>query len=241
VNTTKSAVAPIGSGGGMMGRGDHRLWLQDPERHPYLTDSFRNLKNELKLHGGRTGARLFLVTGPDQGIGVSTVAANLALILAQDLLDQKILLVDTDMSSPSLHTVFGMASSPGLMEYLVGQEPFAAHVQQTALPNLHLLATGRADRRVSSPYDLKRFDRLLEEARGLYDFVILDSEPALRSSNTRIVAGKSDGVVIVAEANATRYEVLIAMQKELADKCPLIGTVLNKRRFFIPKFLYRTL
>jgi protein-tyrosine kinase len=236
---TTQSVSPSSSA--RKGGGSVQLWLKDAGTGAGLTDSFRNLKNEIKLHGRKTGDRLFLITGPNNGVGTSTVAANLALILARDLLDQNILLVDTDMGSPSLHAAFGVSPTPGVMEYLVGQDPFAAHVHKTSLPNLHLMPFGRADSRVSSPFDLKRFDRLLEEARGLYDFVILDSEPALRSSNTRIVAGKCDGTVIVAEANVTRYQVLNALQQELEGKCKLIGTVLNKRRFVIPKFLYRTL
>ena len=75
----------------------------------------------------------------------------------------------------------------------------------------------------------------------MYDFVILDTAPILRSSDSLIISGKVDGVVAVAGANQTRYEVMLEVRHHIEQNGWLAGGVLNKRRFVIPKNVYRFL
>ena len=69
--------------------------------------------------------------------------------------------------------------------------------------------------------------------------MLVDCPPVLEVSDAQIICGKVDGVVVIAEANRLRYEVLTACLNELRDQCRLVGGILNKRQFFIPNFLYR--
>jgi Mrp family chromosome partitioning ATPase len=80
----------------------------------------------------------------------------------------------------------------------------------------------------------------LSEARDRYDLILLDSAPLLMSSQTRIISTRTDGVIIVAEANGTRWEVLREIKRQLeADHAKIVGGILNKRRFVIPRWAYR--
>ena len=215
------------------------LWMNTPKQYPRLLESYRTLKTNLHLPGLSREAKLILFTGPDKDAGTSTVAFNLALTLAWDFSDRRILLVDTNLSDPALQKVFGLPAEPGLMNYLTEDRPFEAVVQPSFMQNLDLVAIGKGSTEVLSPFDLQKFSTFLDEAKKHYTHIVIDSAPVLRTSDTLIVAAKVDSVVLVTEANQTRYEVLNEIENRLEGNAKLAGTVLNKRRFAIPRALYR--
>jgi Mrp family chromosome partitioning ATPase len=118
----------------------------------------------------------------------------------------------------------------------------AQAIQATDRPNLHVMPIGATERRVYSPFDLERFTALLKEAKDHYHYVIIDAAPALRSSDSRIIASKVDGVILVAKANVTRWEVFVELNRQLQkDGAKTVGSVLNQRQFVIPQALYKYL
>jgi protein-tyrosine kinase len=101
-----------------------------------------------------------------------------------------------------------------------------------------VIAIGKPAAQVLSPFDLLKFATFLEEVRSRYNCVLFDSAPILRSSDSFIISTKVDGVILVAEANHTRYETIINIENHLQGNAKVLGIVLNKRRFVIPKGLY---
>jgi capsular exopolysaccharide synthesis family protein len=178
-------------------------------------------------------------TGVDREVGVTTVASNLALVLAWDLFDHRILLVDASLANPATARAFGGSQEPGLLNYLTNDVDLQQVVQPTIRPNLEVIGTGRATIQVLSPFNLLKFDTFLEEARNRYDYVVMDTAPILRSSDSFIISGKVDGVILVAKANHSRYEVINDIESRLQKEAKLTGIVLNRRRFVIPKILYK--
>ena len=218
----------------------HKLWMDAPDRYPPVLESLRLIKNTFLKLKDEEGDKVFLLTGSDRKVGVSTLATNLGLVLARDLLDQHILLVDANISNPSLHSTFGLPQEPGLMDYLLKDYTLLETAVTSHLPNLDLIPLGEIDVQVTSPFDLNRFTEFIEEANQNYDFILFDSSPALHSSHCRTLSVKVDGVVSIAEANVTRWEVLLELKKQLErDGAKLVGGVLNKRRFVIPKWVYK--
>ncbi len=217
------------------------LWMKRPQNHPSLVVSFRTLKYHLHLLRQSPGAKIFSVTGADPQVGVSTIAFNLAAIMAWDFNDQRVLLVDANLDHPHLSATFQRASEPGLLNYLVDSVDLDKIIQTSFLPNLDLVAVGQKDRQVTSPFDLQRFSQFLAEVRDLYDVVLIDTAPLLRSSDSLIISGKVDAVVAVAGANQTRFEVMLEVKHQIEQNGRLAGGVLNKRRFVIPKTFYRFL
>jgi Mrp family chromosome partitioning ATPase len=126
------------------------------------------------------------------------------------------------------------------MEYLFEGLSLPEVIQPSPLPNLDLICIGQYDRQIISPFDSLEFSNFLEETRKHYHFVLLDSAPALRSGQTRNISSKVDGVIVVAEANKTRWQVVAELKRQLeSDEARLVGSFLNKRRFVIPKWVYR--
>jgi capsular exopolysaccharide synthesis family protein len=214
------------------------LWMAKPQHYPGLLESFRSLKAHLQFLAKSHSPMAIQITGANRHAGTSTTASNLALVLAWDLVDHRILLVDGNLTDPSAHQTFGLLREPGLLNHLTEETDLQQVVQQTMRPNLDLITIGKPATQVLSPFDLLKFSTFLEEVRTHYDFVVFDSAPILGSSDSLTISNKVDGVILVAEANHTRYETIISIENYLQNSANFIGIVLNKRRFIIPKVLY---
>ena len=110
------------------------------------------------------------------------------------------------------------------------------------MPNLDLITVGQAGNYYYSPFDLGRLGALFDELRAYYDLILIDTSPALRFSDTRILSRQTDGVVIVLRANHTRAQVAVELRKQLEeDGANVVGAMLNRRQFVIPQMFYRFL
>ena len=201
-------------------------------------ESFRSLKVHLQFLAKSGQPIVIQLTGANRHAGASTTASNLALVLAWDLVDHRILLVDGNLADPSAHQTFDLLREPGLLNYLTEEIDLLQLVQPTMRPNLEVISIGKPATQILSPFDLLKFATFLEEVRTRYDFVLFDSAPILGSSDSFTISTKVDGVIIVVEANHTRYETIISIEQYLQDSAKVMGIVLNKRRFVIPKALY---
>ncbi|MBU4449071.1 MAG: CpsD/CapB family tyrosine-protein kinase [Proteobacteria bacterium] len=212
--------------------------MAEPQRYPGILESFRPLKAHLQFLAKSHPPMVIQLTGANQHNGASTTASNLALVLAWDLVDHRILLVDGNLADPSAHQTFDLSREPGLLNYLTEEMDLQQVVQPTMRPNLEVITIGKPATQVLSPFDLLKFSTFLEDVRTSYDFVLFDSAPILGSSDSLTISTKVDGVILVAEANHTRYETIISIENHLQGSAKVFGIVLNKRRFVIPKVLY---
>lgn len=214
------------------------LWMAEPQRFPKILESFRSLKAHLQFLAKSHQPLVIQLTGANRHNGSSTTASNLALVLAWDLVDHRILLVDGNLTGPSAHQTFGLSLAPGLLNYLTEEINLPQVVQPTRRPNLGVITIGKSAAPVLSPFDLLKFTTFLEEVRTRYDFVLFDSAPILGSSDSFTISTNVDGIMLVVEANHTRYETIISIESYLKDSAKVLGIVLNKRRFVIPNALY---
>jgi len=216
------------------------MWMLSPQKFPSVLESFRTLKNKIAALKEKEGLNVFLVSGADEVVGTSTVTFNLGLTLSFDLTDQRILIVDSNLNNPSLHNAFDLLNEPGLMDFLMGNAGLESVIKSSPYSNLDLITSGKTDSRIKSPFDLKAFEDFVKEMSGRYDFVLFDSSPVLKSSQTRIISSKIHGVIIVAEANRVRWEVMSEIKRQLSiDGAKLVGSFLNRRKFVIPRWAYR--
>jgi capsular exopolysaccharide synthesis family protein len=196
----------------------------------------------LKLNGYSKASSYALgIIGCHRGEGVSTVAANISAMLAQGR-GGRVLLVDTDIRSPSAHQIFRTRLEPGLVDIPTADYDYGNIIVSERFKNLHILAAGMPNG--SSPRILQpaQFARLINSMKKDYRHVVFDM-PAMKESHLSArLAGLCDGVVLVIEAERLRWEVLLEAKTQLLKwNANTVGVVLNKRRFPIPEWLYRTL
>jgi Mrp family chromosome partitioning ATPase len=87
---------------------------------------------------------------------------------------------------------------------------------------------------------LEGIGKLIDMLRGKYRYVLIDSPPVLPYVDSDIISAFVDGVAIVVEANSTRSEVLnVAINRLKSVDAKIVGLILNKRQFYIPKWLYK--
>jgi capsular exopolysaccharide synthesis family protein len=181
------------------------------------------------------------VTSCHTGEGVSSVAASVAISLANRT-EGRILLVDANLKQPSIHKIFGVNRLPGLIDILSNGRLNAFAIKPSSIKNLDLLTSGNGELNLGLPFDAQPFADLLSLWRREYSFVIFDTPPLEEVTAGMRLTQLADGVILVVEADRTRWEVA-QQAKEMLTKSQvnILGVVLNKRQFPIPKWLYRTL
>jgi capsular exopolysaccharide synthesis family protein len=189
-------------------------------------ESFRTLRSRLYQIAGTRKLKSVLVTSSVPEEGKTFVAANLAQSLArQD--HSRVLLIDADLRVSRMHQVLGAPATPGLTEYLRGQADECAVIQRGLEENLCFIPGGSP---VSNPSELllgARMKHLLERVTPVFDWIVLDSPPALPVHDASLIADLCDGVLFVVRAGATEFEIAGKASSEFRDK-NLLGVILNR-------------
>ena len=212
---------------------------------PRLREHYEAFRERLLLcSNGSTGEPYVLaVISCRRHEGVSTVAANLAITLSRHHDSGHVLLVDADIDHPSVHRVFKKAKlSPGLTDILTNGQSDGDTIQPLPAQDLHILSAGTTNGKFSEVFDSDRFSKLLKSIKNHYRFVVVDVPALNGTSSATQLAGLCDGVVLVVEAEWLRWEVAQRAREQLVkSNAKVLGVVLNKRRFYIPNWLYQTL
>ncbi len=204
---------------------------------------YEAIKEQLLLgpKGAHKVPKVLAITGSHDNEGVSTVAANLAATLAR-LDDGQVLLIDADLRHPSVHQIFESRLSPGLTDIFANGQSIEGVIAPSPVKNLHVLSAGTANGDLSEIFDSGAFTNLFKSIKKDYRFVVIDLPSVNEASWAVRLARLSDGVGLVVEAERSRWEV-VQRTKELLEQsnANVLGVVINKRRFYIPRWLYRTL
>jgi capsular exopolysaccharide synthesis family protein len=175
---------------------------------------------------GTRPLRRILITSSLPGEGKTFVASNLAKSIARQV-ERRVLLIDADLRAPRLHVALGAPSAPGLTEYLRGNLDDWGVIQRGSQSNLYLISCGE---KVSNPSELllgARMKKLLDCVTPLFDWVILDSPPALPVHDASSLSDMCDGVLFVVGAGGTSYEQAEKACLEFRKK-NVLGVVLNR-------------
>jgi len=189
------------------------------------TEEFRTLRSRLYQMREKQPLKKVLVTSSLPKEGKSFVAANLAQAMVRQH-GRRVLLIDADLRASRLHLALGTALTPGLSEYLLGEADEFGVMQRGAMENLFFIPAGRS---TSNPAELVangRLNVLLSRVESLFDWIVIDSPPAVPVSDAGLMANHCDGVLMVVRSNATPYDMARKARAEFDDKL-LLGVVLN--------------
>jgi len=208
-------------------------WILDPKTVAFCesnensagAEQFRTLRTRLYQTRETAPLKKILVTSALANEGKTFVATNLAQSIARER-DRKVLLIDSDLRSPSLHKPLGAPLTPGLSDYLRGQASDPEIVQHGQEGNLCFIAAGTQGSDPSELLSNGMFDKLLDRLAPLFDWVIIDSPPCLPVSDANVLGNFCDGVLLVVRARSTPSAAVERARKEL-QKRKLIGAILN--------------
>lgn len=201
------------------------LICQTMPRSP-AAEAYKVARANLDLARRGRDVRVVLITSPCGREGKTTVASNLAICLAQA--GRRVLLVDADLRHPAQHAIHGLRHERGLVHVLRDLLPVGRVVQATAITNLGVICSGPE---VSNPAELLSSTHLhafLDQARGAYDIVIIDSPSLLAVADPSILGAAADGILLVARASATkRADANRAVEILKGLGTPLLGVLAN--------------
>ena len=189
------------------------------------TEEFRTLRSRLYSTREKMTLKKVLVTSALPKDGKSFTAANLAQVMVKQH-GRRVLLIDADLRGPRLHMMLGTTSSPGLSDYLQGASDEFSVMQRGPMENLFFIPCGRE---ISDPAELVsngRLQLLMQRVEALFDWIIVDSPPAVPVSDASILAKACDGVLMVVRSNATPVDMARRAREEFSEQA-LVGVVLN--------------
>lgn len=184
--------------------------------------------------------RTIAVTASYDGEGSSTVAANLAISLAKNS-REKVLLIDANLGNPCMRDMFcQLGDGSGLSDMLAGRTDYVEPVQAPENSRLMLLAAGNSQDDEAACMDPKHMEGVLAKYRDDFGYIVIDCPAVWRSNVPTRIATVVDGVILVVEAERVRVQIVERTKERLEEvNARILGVVLNKRRFYIPSWLYR--
>jgi capsular exopolysaccharide synthesis family protein len=190
-------------------------------------ESFRTVRAAITLGSRGERFRILTVTSNVPSEGKSTIAANLAIVIAQTGL--RTLLVDTDLRRPSVHQGFGLRGVTGLAAYLAGKVNSIEEIaRSTEIPNLEIVCCGSTPSQPSELLSSRRMADFIQEASRRYERIILDCPPVSAVSDPLIVSTLADAVILVTKFNKVRREMARkSVQRILESGLQICGAVIN--------------
>jgi capsular exopolysaccharide synthesis family protein len=194
----------------------------------FAADQYRALRHTMEGLRRESGLQVIAVTSAGPGDGKTVTTLNLAGALAQGK-DARVLVVDADLRRPSVakYLGFGDLRAPGLADLIVDPayelDRVVRHFQRF---NLSVLPAGVPQ---NNPYEFlnsPRLESLVKEARGLYNYVIVDTPPLLPMPDARLIGKLADGFLVIVGAHKTPRR-LVSDALMLLDPAKLIGVVYN--------------
>ena len=211
-------------------------YITEDDSHSVLAEEYRSIKRPLVVNA--IGARkkdiqrsnLILVTSSIPGEGKTFTSINLALSIAAEL-DKKVLLIDADVSKPSVSKVLGIKQTPGLIEYLEGEiDQLSDIILRTEVKGLRVIPAGKRHKFSTELLSSNRMALLAQELSDRYPdrIVIFDSPPLLATTQAEVLASLVGQVVLVVAAETTSQNIVLESVKKLTDSADVVLTLLNK-------------
>ena len=201
-------------------------------------DQLEKLKSGIILGNTKQNPKSILFVSYNEGEGTSTIAVNFAESLAHDK-KYSILIVDANTRNPCLHKMFDLNNTIGFSELLNKEIKISGVVKETTTPNLSVIPSGKVTYHPSHVFDYEKIKSFLDTAKERYDFIVFDSCPVGKYYDSIVLASQVNGVILVVQAERTSWYNIKRAKKILEDKkIPILGTILNRRKYHIPGFIF---
>jgi protein-tyrosine kinase len=191
-------------------------------------EPFRSLRLAIEARIGSRETKGLVFTSPHPRDGRSTTSANFALVAAH--VQRPVLLVDADMRNPSLHTMFDMPRSPGLVDVLRDRlDPWEVTHTFPSLGGLHVMPAGSPLPRPGDVAASPAMGELLEQAYEECELVVLDSPPVLNAADASGLAShRKTDVVMIVDRSTKRRHVSSALRELAVTEANVLGLVVNR-------------
>jgi succinoglycan biosynthesis transport protein ExoP len=166
-----------------------------------LAEYCRSLRTNIMFSAADRELKTIVVSSANPREGKTTCVIYLGTTMAQS--NQRVLLIDTDMRRPRLHSLIGGARKEGLSNLILGDRTQDEVIKTTDIPNLFVLPCGPLPPNPAELLMSNRFVTVLDELRERFDRIILDSPPLQAVTDAVVLSKHTDGVILVVRAGST--------------------------------------
>ncbi|MXP27955.1 polysaccharide biosynthesis tyrosine autokinase [Porphyrobacter algicida] len=199
--------------------------LQD--RKSDLVEAYLAVQTSLAFTTEHGVPRAIAVTSTRPAEGKSTTALALATTLARG--GRKVLLIDGDMRSPSVHQLGGVGHERGLSNFLAGEEDISSLTFEMSDLGIFAMTAGPIPPNAAELLTGSRLSNLLTRLRDTYDHVVIDSPPVMGLADAPLIATRVEGIIYVVESRGIRVnQVKTAISRLEAGNAHIFGGVLTK-------------
>ncbi len=205
---------------------DANVIVQLDPRSPEA-EAYRSLRTNILRTNIDKPPRVLLLTSAHPAEGKTITGINLAIVMAE--IGKKTLLIDCDLRRPSVHSALGISKEGGVSEILYGNLEWDAALKFCDIENLRIITSGTIPHNPAEIIGSDKMRLFLEEARDVFDIVVLDAPCALAVTDSLILSSLVDGILMVILAEKTPRQAVQRTLDMLADvKGHILGAVFNK-------------
>ena len=179
-----------------------------------LESAFQNLAFTLQSVKSQPAEKSFLIMSAEPNQGKSTITHRLALTLAEQ--GKKVVAIDCDTRIPKLHSLFELPNDSGLTDVLEKKVDLKDALQSTSAENAKLLTSGAATTHLIKLLRSEEMQKLLDDLKREFDYVLLDTSALLAASDIAAIAPNVDNVLLIARRGHAHPEALNSIKKVLA-------------------------
>lgn len=190
-------------------------------------EAYRTLRTNIQFLALHNKIQTIVITSSKSMEGKTTIASNLAVVMAQ--MGSKVLMVDCDQRKSKIHKVFGVSNEKGLSDILINEVNFKDVLKKLFLENLYILTAGNIPPNPSELFTSSQMKNLMDELKCYFDYIILDTPPINKVTDTQLISQYSDGCILVVSSGETKIDEIVKSKKLLENiNNRILGVVLNK-------------
>lgn len=202
-------------------------WADDKAPASEFDPQYTDLADKILARCGADRPQTLLFTSPADGEGKTSTLAPLAVVLA-DRLREDVVLVDANFCQPDLAKVFGLSVGLGLADVLAGTVGWPEVIRKTSQPHLDVLPGNRVTVEDDWSLEPQTFAALLKDLRSRYRLVLLDT-PSLHHPFAALMAMHCQGAYLLARLGHTdRREIRQAVRLLESHEANLLGCIVTK-------------
>ena len=206
--------------------GPDRALLARQDNDRIATEAIRSIYSALKVNPAVSKARVFLVTSTRPSEGKTFVVTNLALIFAQH--SERVLVIDADLRLPNVGPSLGFTGDGGLSKWFNAEMTLDEAIVRDVAPGMDVLPVGLSCKNPTQVINNPKFLAMIDELRGRYDRIFIDSPPIGAVSDALHLLPKVDGVIYIVRYNTVNLRNATSCLARLREaQAPMLGVVLN--------------
>ena len=201
--------------------------ITDYQPRSPVSEAYRMLRTNIQFANIDQPVQTLLVTSAEPLEGKTTIAANLAVVNAQNGRD--VTLIDCDLRRPTIHRRFRLPNQKGFSTLFISTLDALDDIRQvTSIPHLSVLTTGPLPPNPAELIASRRMGEILKRIQSRGDMIIIDTPPTLAVTDASILAPVMDGVVLVMTPGVTKRMAARQMVEQLSRVGgKILGVVFN--------------